>query len=356
MAAKSRRRNSEGNGRMYDKLVVRAEIFVAVVDKYLNRFLFLGLLALSDEGELQNKEGELQNKPEEHESGLNSARAFCLIQLPKEPGFLMLGCWITFGANSKTQQNLVPVTNSQNQPSSSSSLDNSSKETTEDSTKCLLLKSCGMVEAMIETLLISTFPIMSLNTLHYERCLTYLIVYLFIQCLAPYKNFFSNHSHGYQHYTGTAVLKTRGVPVSESEENEKKEQADGDYSNLVFIVMEEKNLGLQDAIDYVITMLSDRVDEYIILVRSLPHGVSSLLSLSPPFPLLYDSLQGGGATSPRVNSSSESFFLVGFGGPVLQFLDFEFCKALNLVQDSVRPECHGSEIAGSGRGVQNAKA
>ncbi|THU76831.1 hypothetical protein K435DRAFT_813032 [Dendrothele bispora CBS 962.96] len=94
MAARSRRRNSEGNGRMYD----------------LNRFLFLGLLALSDEGELQNKEGELQNKPEEHESGLNSARAFCLIQLPKEPGFLMLGCWITFGANSKTQQNLVPVT------------------------------------------------------------------------------------------------------------------------------------------------------------------------------------------------------------------------------------------------------
>ncbi|THU81293.1 terpenoid synthase [Dendrothele bispora CBS 962.96] len=49
-----------------------------------------------------------------------------------------------------------------------------------------------------------------------------------------------------------------------------KEQADGDYSNLVFIVMEEKDLGLQDVIDYVITMLSDRVDEYITLKRSLP--------------------------------------------------------------------------------------
>ncbi|KAK7459648.1 hypothetical protein VKT23_009630 [Stygiomarasmius scandens] len=49
-----------------------------------------------------------------------------------------------------------------------------------------------------------------------------------------------------------------------------KEQADGDYSNLVFVVMEEKDLGLQEAIDYVIGMLSDRAADYIALKQSLP--------------------------------------------------------------------------------------
>ncbi|KAF5319865.1 hypothetical protein D9758_018520 [Tetrapyrgos nigripes] len=49
-----------------------------------------------------------------------------------------------------------------------------------------------------------------------------------------------------------------------------KEQADGDYQNLVFVVMEEKDLDLQDAIDYVIHMLNDRVADYRALKKSLP--------------------------------------------------------------------------------------
>ncbi|THU89284.1 terpenoid synthase [Dendrothele bispora CBS 962.96] len=49
-----------------------------------------------------------------------------------------------------------------------------------------------------------------------------------------------------------------------------KEQADGDYQNLVFVVMEEKDLGLQDAVDHVIYMLSNRVAEYVALKQKLP--------------------------------------------------------------------------------------
>ncbi|VDC00550.1 unnamed protein product [Peniophora sp. CBMAI 1063] len=49
-----------------------------------------------------------------------------------------------------------------------------------------------------------------------------------------------------------------------------KEQADGDYQNLVCIIMAERNVGLQSAIDILTDMLSARVSEYADLKRQLP--------------------------------------------------------------------------------------
>ncbi|EIW76869.1 terpenoid synthase [Coniophora puteana RWD-64-598 SS2] len=49
-----------------------------------------------------------------------------------------------------------------------------------------------------------------------------------------------------------------------------KEQADGDYQNLVFIIMEERGVGLQEGIDILTDMLSQRVDDYLALKASLP--------------------------------------------------------------------------------------
>ncbi|KAH7928018.1 terpenoid synthase [Leucogyrophana mollusca] len=49
-----------------------------------------------------------------------------------------------------------------------------------------------------------------------------------------------------------------------------KEQSDGDYQNLVFCVMNERNVGLQRAIDILTDMLSQRVEDYIGLKNSLP--------------------------------------------------------------------------------------
>ncbi|KAF9476267.1 terpenoid synthase [Pholiota conissans] len=49
-----------------------------------------------------------------------------------------------------------------------------------------------------------------------------------------------------------------------------KEQADGDFQNLVCIIMAERNLELQDAINALTDMLETRVDEYLALKKSLP--------------------------------------------------------------------------------------
>ncbi|KAJ3561482.1 hypothetical protein NP233_g10167 [Leucocoprinus birnbaumii] len=49
-----------------------------------------------------------------------------------------------------------------------------------------------------------------------------------------------------------------------------KEQADGDFQNLVCCVMVEKQIELQEAIDVVIDMLSSRVNQYINLKAQLP--------------------------------------------------------------------------------------
>lgn len=49
-----------------------------------------------------------------------------------------------------------------------------------------------------------------------------------------------------------------------------KEQADGDYQNLVCSVMVEGNIGLQDAMDVVTAMLDDRILDYKRLKSRLP--------------------------------------------------------------------------------------
>lgn len=49
-----------------------------------------------------------------------------------------------------------------------------------------------------------------------------------------------------------------------------KEQSDGDYQNLVFCIMHERNVGLQVAIDILTEMLAQRVDDYIELKSKLP--------------------------------------------------------------------------------------
>ncbi|TDL19929.1 terpenoid synthase [Rickenella mellea] len=49
-----------------------------------------------------------------------------------------------------------------------------------------------------------------------------------------------------------------------------KEQADGDFQNLVFVLMVERDLDLQGAVDTLTQMLSDRVDEYVELKKQLP--------------------------------------------------------------------------------------
>ncbi|KAL4256657.1 Terpene synthase [Pleurotus pulmonarius] len=49
-----------------------------------------------------------------------------------------------------------------------------------------------------------------------------------------------------------------------------KEQADGDYQNLVYCVMVEHKLNLQDAIDRVVQMLRDRIVDYVELKKCVP--------------------------------------------------------------------------------------
>lgn len=49
-----------------------------------------------------------------------------------------------------------------------------------------------------------------------------------------------------------------------------KEQSDGDYQNLVFCVMNERKVGLQEAIDIVTEMLTQRVNDYVELKNKLP--------------------------------------------------------------------------------------
>ncbi|KIK45444.1 hypothetical protein CY34DRAFT_10411 [Suillus luteus UH-Slu-Lm8-n1] len=49
-----------------------------------------------------------------------------------------------------------------------------------------------------------------------------------------------------------------------------KEQSDGDYQNLVFCIMHERDVGLQEAINILTEMLNQRVDDYIRLKSELP--------------------------------------------------------------------------------------
>jgi hypothetical protein len=49
-----------------------------------------------------------------------------------------------------------------------------------------------------------------------------------------------------------------------------KEQSQGDYQNLVFCIMQERDVGLQEAINILTEMLNQRVDDYIKLKSQLP--------------------------------------------------------------------------------------
>ncbi|KAH0833872.1 isoprenoid synthase domain-containing protein [Lanmaoa asiatica] len=49
-----------------------------------------------------------------------------------------------------------------------------------------------------------------------------------------------------------------------------KEQSDGDYQNLVFCIMHERNVGLQAAIDILTEMLAQRVEYYVEMKSQLP--------------------------------------------------------------------------------------
>jgi len=49
-----------------------------------------------------------------------------------------------------------------------------------------------------------------------------------------------------------------------------KEQSDGDYQNLVFCIMHERDVGLQEAINILTEMLNQRVNDYIKLKSELP--------------------------------------------------------------------------------------
>ncbi|KAI5990816.1 terpenoid synthase [Pisolithus marmoratus] len=49
-----------------------------------------------------------------------------------------------------------------------------------------------------------------------------------------------------------------------------KEQSDGDYQNLVFCIMNERKVGLQEGIDILTEMLAQRVNDYVELKSKLP--------------------------------------------------------------------------------------
>lgn len=49
-----------------------------------------------------------------------------------------------------------------------------------------------------------------------------------------------------------------------------KEQADGDFQNLVCVIMAQNNMGLQEAVDTLTEMLGQRVADYTALKKSLP--------------------------------------------------------------------------------------
>lgn len=48
-----------------------------------------------------------------------------------------------------------------------------------------------------------------------------------------------------------------------------KELADGDYQNLVCVIMAQNNIGLQEAVDTLANMIAQRVADYTELKRSL---------------------------------------------------------------------------------------
>ncbi|KAH8923561.1 terpenoid synthase [Atractiella rhizophila] len=50
-----------------------------------------------------------------------------------------------------------------------------------------------------------------------------------------------------------------------------KEQADGDYQNLVFIIMAEHKVDLQTALDMLVDMIAQRVQDYVNLKKQLPN-------------------------------------------------------------------------------------
>ena len=51
---------------------------------------------------------------------------------------------------------------------------------------------------------------------------------------------------------------------------QQKEQADGDYQNLVCCIMAERHLDLQGAVNLLTEMLTQRVEDYAKLRESLP--------------------------------------------------------------------------------------
>ncbi|THU78121.1 terpenoid synthase [Dendrothele bispora CBS 962.96] len=185
-------------------------------------------------------EGELQDKPEEHEIGVKLCTSILFDSAPKRTGFpyarMLDHVWrqlkhaATPGACDRFAKSAIEFFNGQLQQGNNRKL-NRMPTIEEFIPMRRATIGCGMVEAMIEYSLDIVLP-----------------------------------DYVFEHPTIRAMSDATNDLMTWPN----KEQADGDYSNLVFIVMEEKDLGLQDAIDYVINMLSDRVDEYIALKKSLP--------------------------------------------------------------------------------------
>ncbi|KXN91260.1 Alpha-muurolene synthase [Leucoagaricus sp. SymC.cos] len=62
-----------------------------------------------------------------------------------------------------------------------------------------------------------------------------------------------------------------------------KEQADGDYQNLVCIIMEERNLELQGAMDKITEMMKERVDTYLTGLENYVQGTIVWYCMSPRY-------------------------------------------------------------------------
>ncbi|KAF5374219.1 hypothetical protein D9758_004664 [Tetrapyrgos nigripes] len=191
-------------------------------------------------------EGELQSKPEEHEVGVKLCMSILYDRVPKKTEFpyarMLEDLWrrlhktATRGTCDRFAKTAVEWFEGQLQQGLNRKLGR--MPTIEEFIPMRRATiGCGMVEAMIEYSLDIDLP-------------DYIFEHPIIRAMSD----------------ATNDLMTWPNDICSFN----KEQADGDYQNLVFVVMEEKDLDLQDAIDYVIQMLNDRVDDYRALKKSLP--------------------------------------------------------------------------------------
>ncbi|THU86033.1 terpenoid synthase [Dendrothele bispora CBS 962.96] len=185
-------------------------------------------------------EGELQAKPEEHEIGVKLCMSILCDPVPKRTGFpyarMLTHIWrelrqtATPGVCDRFTKSAIEWFNGQLQQGTNRKMGR--MPTIEEFIPMRRATiGCGMVEAMIEYSLDIDLP-----------------------------------EHVFEH----PIIRAMSDATNDMMTWPNKEQADGDYQNLVFVVMEEKDLDLQDAIDHVISMLSDRVAEYQLLRKSLP--------------------------------------------------------------------------------------